>query len=87
VDNLARVGPTTPTRAGRLSDASVDPTDARNDILGCVGRSVQRGLPNAQASSRDSLQKSLGSESQKGVAAELQPLVSLHFEDSISAES
>jgi hypothetical protein len=35
---LARVGPTTPTRAGRLADASVDPTEARNDILGCVGR-------------------------------------------------
>jgi hypothetical protein len=27
---LARFGPTTPTRAGRLADASVDPTDARN---------------------------------------------------------
>jgi hypothetical protein len=27
---VARVGPTTPTRAGRLADASVDPTDARN---------------------------------------------------------
>jgi hypothetical protein len=26
---LARVGPTTPTRAWRLADASVDPTDAR----------------------------------------------------------
>ena len=26
---LARFGPTTPTRAGRLADASVDPTDAR----------------------------------------------------------
>jgi hypothetical protein len=26
---LARVGPTTPTRAGRLADASVDPTEAR----------------------------------------------------------
>ena len=25
---LARFGPTTPTRAGRLADASVDPTDA-----------------------------------------------------------
>jgi hypothetical protein len=23
-------GPTTPTRAGRLADASVDPTEARN---------------------------------------------------------
>src|SRR5262249_40994181 len=28
--SLARVGPTTPTRAKRLADASVDPTDARN---------------------------------------------------------
>ena len=27
---LARVGPTTPTRASRLADASVDPTEARN---------------------------------------------------------
>ena len=27
---LARFGPTTPTRARRLADASVDPTDARN---------------------------------------------------------
>ena len=26
---FARSGPTTPTRAGRLADASVDPTDAR----------------------------------------------------------
>jgi hypothetical protein len=26
---LARVGPTTPTRATRLADASVDPTEAR----------------------------------------------------------
>src|SRR6516164_4937625 len=26
---LARFGPTTPTRAGRLADASVDPTEAR----------------------------------------------------------
>jgi hypothetical protein len=37
-----RVGPTTPTRAGRLADASVDPTDARNDIVGCFGRSDRR---------------------------------------------
>src|SRR6516165_10417178 len=29
---LARVGPTTPTRAGRLFDASVDPTDARKVV-------------------------------------------------------
>ena len=28
-DDLARNGPTTPTRAARLADASVDPTDAR----------------------------------------------------------
>jgi hypothetical protein len=35
----ARVGPTTPTRARRLADASVDPTEARNDILVCSGRS------------------------------------------------
>ena len=28
-DAPARFGPTTPTRAGRLADASVDPTDAR----------------------------------------------------------
>jgi hypothetical protein len=27
---LARVGPTTPTRARRLADASVDPAEARN---------------------------------------------------------
>jgi len=27
----------TPTRAGRLFDASVDHTDARNDILGSFG--------------------------------------------------
>src|SRR5262249_10577161 len=31
--------PTTPTRARRLIGASVDPTEARNDILGCFGRS------------------------------------------------
>ena len=31
-----------PTRARRPFDASVDPTDARNDILGCVGRSDRR---------------------------------------------
>jgi len=28
-----RVGPTTPTRARRLADASVDPTEARCDLL------------------------------------------------------
>jgi hypothetical protein len=36
---LARFGPTTPKLAGRLADASVDPTEARNNILGCIGRS------------------------------------------------
>jgi hypothetical protein len=39
---VSRVGPTTPTRAGRLADASVDHTAARNDILGCFGRSGPR---------------------------------------------
>ena len=39
---LARFGPTTPTRAGRLADASVDHTEARNNILGCFGRSDRR---------------------------------------------
>src|SRR5262249_36457949 len=39
---LAHFSPTTPTRAGRLADASVDPTEARNDILGCFGRSDRR---------------------------------------------
>jgi hypothetical protein len=34
----------TPTRAGRLADASVDPTEARNDILGCFGRSDRSRL-------------------------------------------
>jgi hypothetical protein len=29
---IARVGPTTPKRARRLYDASVDPTDARNAL-------------------------------------------------------
>jgi hypothetical protein len=28
---VARFGPTTPTRARKLADASVDPTEARND--------------------------------------------------------
>jgi hypothetical protein len=32
---VARSGPPAPTRARRLFDASVDQTDARNDILGC----------------------------------------------------
>jgi hypothetical protein len=29
---LARFGPTTPTRARRLADPSVDPTEARKDV-------------------------------------------------------
>jgi hypothetical protein len=39
-----RVGPTTPTRARRLADASVDPTDARKDIVVCFGRSDRSRL-------------------------------------------
>jgi hypothetical protein len=35
-------GPTTPTRARRPFDASVDQTEARNDVLGCFGRSDRR---------------------------------------------
>ena len=38
-NELARVGPTTPTRAGRLADASVDPTDARKATVRRFGRS------------------------------------------------
>jgi hypothetical protein len=35
---VARFGPTTPQRAGRLADASVDPTEARNaEVRACVG--------------------------------------------------
>jgi hypothetical protein len=34
---VARFGPTTPTRARRLADASVDPTDARNFAICCGG--------------------------------------------------
>src|SRR5262249_55470248 len=41
---LARVGPTTPTRARRLADASVDPTEARHanlkGIVLCSGDSL-----------------------------------------------
>jgi hypothetical protein len=37
-----RVGPTTPTRAGRLYDASVDPTDARKATVRRFGRSDRR---------------------------------------------
>src|SRR5262245_8164162 len=47
--DLARVGPTTPTRAGRLADASVDPTEARCAIVkGRAGRS-RRADDGAQA--------------------------------------
>jgi len=34
-----RRGPTTPTRAGRLADASVDPTEARKATVRRFGRS------------------------------------------------
>jgi hypothetical protein len=40
---LARVGPTTPTRAGRLADASIDQSEARNHpvrLAGIVGPTV-----------------------------------------------
>jgi len=33
-----------PTRASRPYDASVDQTEARNDILGCFGRSDRRRI-------------------------------------------
>jgi hypothetical protein len=36
---LARFGPTTPTRARRLADASVDPTDARKATVRRFSRS------------------------------------------------
>jgi hypothetical protein len=36
---LTSFGPTTPTRARRLADALVDPTEARNDILGSLSES------------------------------------------------
>src|SRR5262249_17306472 len=36
---VARVGPTTPTRARRLYDASVDPTEARKATVRRFGRS------------------------------------------------
>jgi hypothetical protein len=39
---VACFGRTPPTRARRLADASVDQTEARNDILGCFGRSDRR---------------------------------------------
>jgi hypothetical protein len=45
---LARVGPTTPTRARRLYDASVDPTEARKATVrrfGRSSRSMQRMYP------------------------------------------
>jgi hypothetical protein len=39
----------TPKRASRPFDASV-PTDARNDILGCFGRSHRRALRQIEGS-------------------------------------
>ena len=41
---VARFGPTTPTRATRLYDASVDPTDARKATVRRVGRSDRSAL-------------------------------------------
>ena len=41
---VSRVGPTTPKQVGQSEVASVDQTDARNDILGCVGRSHRSRL-------------------------------------------
>jgi hypothetical protein len=46
------IRPTTPTRAARSFDASVDPTDARNDIVGCFGRSDQRAQAIVTCTSR-----------------------------------
>src|SRR5262245_65967794 len=44
--------PTPPTRAGRLADASVDPTDARKHAgLGPANRVVRRGGNRARMSS------------------------------------
>jgi hypothetical protein len=46
--DLARIGPTTPTRTGRLADASVDPTEARSLLLfGSRGRQTRRWLNRA----------------------------------------
>ena len=59
---LARVGPTTPTRARRPFDASVDHTEARNDILGCFGRSdrsAQREVMSSACTAPGSLDNSL----------------------------
>jgi hypothetical protein len=39
---VARVGPTIPTRAGRLADASVDPIDGRKVTVRRFGRSDRR---------------------------------------------
>ena len=45
---VARVGPTTPKRAERLFDASVDPTDARKATVRRFGRSDSRSDRSAQ---------------------------------------
>jgi hypothetical protein len=45
---VARLGPTTPTRARRLADASVDPTEARKATVRRFGRSDRSAqLPDA----------------------------------------
>jgi hypothetical protein len=41
---LARVGPTTPTRAGRLADASVDHTEARKTQTGLTGEQASTAV-------------------------------------------
>jgi hypothetical protein len=45
VRDLARVGPTTPTRARKLADASVDPTDARNAKVKVVISAISVAAP------------------------------------------
>src|SRR5262249_45071073 len=44
---VARFGPTTPTRASRPSDASVDPTDARNALVPSQPDGVDGGTARA----------------------------------------
>jgi hypothetical protein len=41
---VARVGPTTPTRARRPFDASVDHTEARNTLTGLTGEQAAAAL-------------------------------------------
>jgi hypothetical protein len=57
--DVARIGPTTPTRAGRLADASVDPTDERNTAAS--GRPSERRVPNKSLRSRVWISRATGS--------------------------